>query len=189
MEPKRLRTPLTDADVANLRAGDLVTITGVIYGARDAAHKRLVEAMNRGEALPVELQGAMIYYVGPTPAKPGQVIGAAGPTTSTRMDPYTPPLLARGLKGMIGKGFRSAAVLAALQQHKAVYLAATGGAGALLARRIKKAEVVAYEDLGPEALFRFEVEEFPAIVVNDAFGGDLYTTGKATFRKGMEALA
>ncbi|MDR7545431.1 MAG: Fe-S-containing hydro-lyase [Armatimonadota bacterium] len=189
MEPKRLRTPLTDADVEGLHAGDPVTITGVIYGARDAAHKRLVEAIDRGEALPVELQGQIIYYVGPTPAKPGQVIGAAGPTTSIRMDPYTPALLARGLKGMIGKGFRSGAVRAALQQHKAVYLAATGGAGALLARRIRKAEVVAYEDLGPEALFRFEVEDFPAIVVNDAFGGDLYATGKEMFRKGMEALA
>ncbi len=189
MEPKRLTTPLSDADVESLHAGDLVTITGVIYGARDAAHKRLTEAMSRGETLPVDLQGQIVYYVGPTPARPGQAIGAAGPTTSTRMDPYTPALLARGLKGMIGKGYRSRAVLEALREYKAVYLAATGGAGALLAKRIKKADVMAYDDLGPEALYRFEVEEFPAMVVNDAFGGDLYAEGKEAFRKGMAALA
>lgn len=183
MEPKRLKTPLREADIENLRAGDPVYITGVIYGARDAAHKRLTESMEEGEPLPLDLQGQIVYYLGPTPPMPGQVIGAAGPTTSTRMDPYTPALLAKGLKGMIGKGFRSKAVLDALKKHKAVYLAATGGAGALLSRRIKKSEVVAYEDLGPEALFRLEVEEFPTIVVNDAVGGDLYSEGKAAYKK------
>jgi len=183
MNPKRLTTPWSDATVDGLRAGDLVLISGVIYGARDAAHKRLVEALERGETLPADLRGQLVYYVGPTPARPGQVIGSAGPTTSTRMDTYTPRLLAQGLKGMIGKGFRSKPVLEAMQQHRAVYMAATGGAGALLARCFTRAEVVAYEDLGPEALFRFEVADFPVIVVNDAFGGDLYAEGKKAFSK------
>lgn len=183
VRPKRLSTPWSDTVIDSLHAGDLVLINGVIYGARDAAHKRLVEALERGEALPVDLRGQIIYYVGPTPARPGRVIGSAGPTTSTRMDAYTPTLLAQGLKGMIGKGYRSPAVREALQQHRAVYLAATGGAGALLARCIRRAEVVAYADLGPEALFRFEVEEFPAIVVNDASGGDLYAEGIRTYRR------
>lgn len=183
MIAKRLTTPWDDATVEGLRTGDLVLISGVIYGARDAAHKRLVEALERGEPLPVDLRGGIVYYVGPTPAKPGQVIGSAGPTTSTRMDAYTPALLAEGLKGMIGKGYRSQRVLEGLAQYRAVYMAATGGAGALLARCFRKAEVVAYEDLGTEALWRFEVEDFPAIVVNDAFGGDIYREGRKAFQK------
>lgn len=183
MKPKRLTTPWSDETVNELRAGDLVLISGVMYGARDAAHKRLVEALDRGEALPADLRGQIVYYVGPTPARPGQVIGSAGPTTSTRMDAYAPTLMAQGLKGMIGKGFRSKAVLEAMQRHRAVYMAATGGAGALLARCFTRAEVVAYEDLGAEALFRFEVTDFPVIVVNDAYGGDLYAEGKKAFSK------
>jgi len=187
MHAKHLNTPLSDETVAGLHAGDLVLISGVLYGARDAAHKRLVEALERGEPLPADLRGQIIYYVGPTPARPGQVIGSAGPTTSVRMDPYTPTLLAQGLKGMIGKGYRSKAVREALRHHRAVYLAATGGAGALLARCIKRAEIVAYPDLGPEALFRFEVEAFPAIVVNDAHGGDLYAEGQQVYRRATPA--
>ncbi len=183
MAVRRLTTPWSDETVESLRAGDQVLISGVIYGARDAAHKRMVESLDRGETLPVDLRGQVIYYVGPTPARPGEVIGSAGPTTSGRMDAYSPTLLAHGLKGMIGKGYRAAAVLEALRRHKAVYLAATGGAGALLARRIRRADVVAYADLGPEALFRFEVEEFPAIVVNDAHGGDLYAEGRKAYRR------
>lgn len=187
MQAKRLTTPWSDETVEGLRAGDLVLLNGVLYGARDAAHKRLVEALERGEPLPVDLRGQIVYYVGPTPARPGQVIGSAGPTTSTRMDPYTPALLAQGLKAMIGKGFRSAPVREALRRHRAVYLAATGGAGALLARCIKRAEIVAYPDLGPEALFRFEVEDFPAIVVNDAHGGDLYAEGRQAYQRAAPA--
>jgi len=183
MEPKRITTPLSDEVVETLRAGDQVLLNGVIYGARDAAHKRIVEAIQKGEALPLDLRGQVIYYVGPTPAKPGQVIGSAGPTTSSRMDPYTPLLLQHGLKGTIGKGYRSKEVIEALQRHKAVYFAATGGAGALIARRIKKSEVIAYEDLGPEALFRFEVEDFPVIVINDAWGNDLYLQGVKQYRR------
>lgn len=183
MKPKRLTTPWSDETVNELRAGDLVLINGVMYGARDAAHKRLVEALERGEALPADLRGQIVYYVGPTPARPGRVIGSAGPTTSTRMDAYAPTLMTQGLKGMIGKGFRSKAVLEAMQRYRAVYMAATGGAGALLARCFTRAEVVAYEDLGTEALFRFEVTDFPAIVVNDAYGGDLYAEGKKAFSR------
>lgn len=189
MIAKRLTTPWDDATVEGLRAGDLVLISGVIYGARDAAHKRLVEALERGEPLPVDLRGGIVYYVGPTPARPGQVIGSAGPTTSIRMDAYTPALLAQGLKGMIGKGYRSQPVLEALARHRAVYMAATGGAGALLARCFEKAEVVAYDDLGTEALWRFEVKDFPAIVINDAFGGDLYREGRKAFQKAAAATA
>ncbi|WP_338825787.1 Fumarate hydratase class I, aerobic [Moorella thermoacetica] len=175
MASKIIRTPLTDADVLDLRAGDQVFISGVIYTARDTAHKRLVQLLDRGEALPVNLQGQVIYYVGPAPAKPGRVIGSAGPTTSGRMDPYAPRLIAEaGLKGMIGKGFRSPEVKKAIVDHKAVYLAAVGGAGALIARSIKKARVVAYPELGPEALMELEVEDFPATVINDCYGTDLY---------------
>jgi fumarate hydratase subunit beta len=185
MEAKRLHTPWSDATVEGLNAGDLVLITGVIYGARDSAHKRLVETLQKGEPLPVDLRGQIVYYVGPTPAKPGQAIGSAGPTTSIRMDPYAPTLMAHGLKGMIGKGYRTKPVLEAIKTHKAVYMAATGGAGALLARTIKKAEVVAYGELGPEAIYRFEVEEFPAIVINDIRGRDLYAEGKAAYRQAV----
>ena len=183
MEAKRLHTPWSDATVEALNAGDLVLITGVIYGARDAAHKRLVDTLEKGEPLPVDLRGQIVYYVGPTPAKPGQAIGSAGPTTSIRMDAYAPVLLAHGLKGMIGKGYRTQPVLEAIKRHKAVYMAATGGAGVLLARTITKADVVAYGELGPEAIYRFEVKEFPAIVINDVHGRDLYMEGKAAYRQ------
>jgi fumarate hydratase subunit beta len=178
-----ITTPLTDEVIEKLRAGDKVTITGTIYVARDAAHKQMVEALERGEKLPVDWQGQIVYYMGPAPAPPGKPIGSAGPTTSGRMDPYTERMLQEGLKGMIGKGSRSAAVRQALQRYKAVYFASTGGAAALIAQRIKKAEVVAYEDLGAEALRRLEVEGFPVTVVNDVYGADLYEEGKAKYRK------
>jgi fumarate hydratase subunit beta len=178
-----ITTPLTDDVVERLRAGDKVTLSGVIYVARDAAHKRLVEALDRGEDLPLDLQGQVIYYMGPSPAPPGRPIGAAGPTTSGRMDPYAPRLMAEGLKGMIGKGNRSAAVREAMQKYKAVYFGAIGGAGALISQRIKEAEVIAYPDLGAEALFRLVVEEFPLIVINDIYGGDAYEEGKARYRR------
>lgn len=173
----KLTTPLTEEMVAQLRAGDKVTITGTLYVARDAAHKRMVAALDAGDPLPFDPRGQIIYYMGPAPAKPGDPIGSAGPTTSGRMDPYAPRLMEVGLKGMIGKGNRSKAVREAMQKYKAVYLAAIGGAGALIAKSIKKAEVIAYEDLGAEAVRRLEVEEFPAIVVNDIYGGDAYEEG------------
>jgi fumarate hydratase subunit beta len=173
----RLTTPLTDEVVEQLRAGDKVGITGVIYVGRDAAHKRLVAALNAGETLPFDPQGQIIYYMGPSPAKPGDPIGSAGPTTSYRMDPYAPRMMEVGLKGMIGKGNRSLPVREAMQKHKAVYFGAIGGAGALIAKSIKAARVIAYEDLGAEALRRLEVEDFPAIVVNDIYGGDAYQDG------------
>ncbi len=174
----RLTTPLADPDVSRLRIGDQVLLNGILYGARDAAHKRLVELIEKGGELPFDLTGQVIYYVGPTPPKPGQVIGSAGPTTATRMDTYTPVLLARGLKGTIGKGGpRSQEVREAMRRHRAVYFLTTGGASALIARHFVKSEVVAYADLGPEALFRFDVKDFPAIVVNDIYGGDLFEEG------------
>jgi len=179
----QITTPLTDDVIERLHAGDKVTITGTIYVGRDAAHKRLVEALDRGQPLPFDPRGQIIYYMGPSPAKPGYPIGSAGPTTSGRMDPYAPRLMEVGLKGMIGKGNRSTAVKEAMKKYKAVYLAATGGAGALIARRIKKAETIAYEDLGAEALLRLEVENFPAIVVNDIYGGDAYEEGIARYRQ------
>lgn len=169
-----VRTPLQVETIAQLRAGDLVRISGVVYGARDAAHQRMVTALARGEALPVDLAGQMIYYVGPAPAKAGHVIGPAGPTTSGRMDPYTIPLLAQGVKGFIGKGYRSPEVKAALRQYGAIYCAAVGGAAALLARQITASRVVAYPDLGPEAIFELVFDNFPAIVVHDLYGGDAY---------------
>jgi len=179
----KLTPPLDDKTIEQLRTGDRVSITGVIYTARDAAHKRMVEALERGDPLPIPLEGQVIYYMGPSPARPGRPIGSAGPTTSGRMDPYVPALLARGLKGMIGKGNRSPQVREAIKQHRAVYLGATGGAGALIARSIVKAEVVAYEDLGAEAIRRLEVEDFPALVINDIYGGDLYEEGKAKYAR------
>lgn len=182
MTLRSITTPLDNSVVAELKAGDRVTISGVLYTARDMAHRRLIESLSKGEALPFDITGQVIYYMGPAPAKPGQVIGSAGPTTSGRMDIYTPVLLAAGLKGMIGKGNRSDAVRQAIKEHRAVYFAATGGAGALIARSIKKAEVIAYEDLGAEAIRRLEVEQFPVIVVNDIYGGDLYEEGKARYR-------
>jgi fumarate hydratase subunit beta len=179
----RLKTPLSDADVEKLKAGDKVLITGVIYTGRDAAHKRLFDLLKEGKPLPVDLKGQIIYYVGPAPAKPGQAIGSAGPTTSGRMDAYSPRLMEIGLKGMIGKGMRKKEVLEAMKKYKAVYLAATGGAGALLAKAVKKAEIVAYEDLGPEAISRLEVVDFPAIVVNDTKGNDLYQQGMQQYAR------
>ena len=181
--PIKITPPLTDADVEKLKAGDKVLITGVLYTARDAAHKRLIELLDKGEKLPFDVKGQLIYYVGPTPAKPGQVIGSAGPTTSGRMDAYTPRLLELGLKGTIGKGQRSAEVVEAMKKYKAVYLAAVGGAAALIAKTIKKAEIVAYEDLGPEAIRRLEVVDFPAIVVNDINGNDLFRIGVERYRR------
>jgi fumarate hydratase subunit beta len=171
---RRLTAPLGEEKIVNLKTGEQILLSGILYTARDAAHKRMVEALDKGEPLPFDIKGQVIYYVGPTPAKPGQVIGSAGPTTSSRMDAYTPRLLEAGLKGMIGKGKRSQGVVEAIKKYKAFYLAAAGGAGALLSKRIKKAEVVAYEDLGPEAIYRLEVEDFPVVVVNDIYGNDLY---------------
>jgi fumarate hydratase subunit beta len=179
----KITTPLSESVVQQLRSGDSVSITGTLYVARDAAHKRLVEAMDRGEALPFDPVGQVIYYMGPTPPRPGQPIGSAGPTTSCRLDPYTPRLLEAGLKGMIGKGNRSPAVREAIRKHRAVYLAATGGAGALIAKSIKAAEIIAYEDLGPEALLRLEVEDFGAIVINDIYGGDAYEEGRRRYHR------
>lgn len=182
-EPIRLKTPLTNEDVERLRIGDRVLLTGVLYTGRDAAHKRLIDLLQQGKPLPFDIQGQIIYYVGPTPPKPGHVFGSAGPTTSYRMDAYAPALIERGLKGMIGKGMRSDAVKEAMRKHKAIYFAATGGAGALLGKRVKKAELVAYEDLGPEAVQRLEVEDFPVIVVNDVAGNDLYVEGEKRYRR------
>jgi fumarate hydratase subunit beta len=171
-------------DVEKLKIGDRVLLSGVIYTGRDAAHKRLYNLLKEGKEFPFDIQGQIIYYVGPTPARPGQVFGSAGPTTSYRMDAYAPALIAKGLKGMIGKGMRSDAVKEAMREYRAVYFAATGGAGALLAKRVKKADVVAYEDLGPEAIRRLEVEELPVIVINDVWGNDLYIEGEKKYRKG-----
>lgn len=182
MKTINITCPLDPKVVEKLKAGDQVLISGTIYTARDAAHKRLVAALDKGEKLPLDLNGQTIYYMGPTPARPGQVIGSAGPTTSGRMDIYTPRLLAAGLKGMIGKGSRSEAVREAIRKHKAVYFAAVGGAGALISKSIKRVETVAYEDLGPEAIRRLEVENFPAIVINDIYGNDLYQQGRARYQ-------
>ncbi|HOE62753.1 MAG TPA: Fe-S-containing hydro-lyase [Candidatus Sumerlaeota bacterium] len=179
---KRLSTPLTDEAVLSLKMGDDVLISGVIYTGRDAAHKRLFDILQAGGELPVDLRGQIIYYVGPAPAKPGHAIGPAGPTTSYRMDAYTPRLLEYGLKGMIGKGNRSHEVIEAIKKYKAVYFAAIGGAAALIAKSIHKAEVVAYDDLGPEAIRRLEVVDFPAVVINDCMGNDLYVEGERRFK-------
>jgi len=174
--------PLDDDIIEKLKAGDLVFLNGIIYTGRDAAHKRLFELIQEGKELPVDLEGQIIYYVGPSPARPGQVIGSAGPTTSGRMDAYTPALLDLGLKGMIGKGLRSREVLDSIEKNKAIYFAATGGAAALISKRIIKSEVVAYPELGPEAIYRLEVENFPVIVVNDAHGGDMYSMGREQYQ-------
>jgi fumarate hydratase subunit beta len=179
----RIETPLTDETVERLRAGDRVLISGVIYTARDAAHKRMVEALQRGKPPPFDLKGQIIYYVGPTPPKPGQVIGSAGPTTAIRMDKYVEPLLQLGLKGMIGKGYRSPQVKELLVKYKAVYFAAVGGVAVLLARAIKSSEVIAYEDLGTEAIRRLVVEDFPVIVANDIYGGDIFEEGRRRFAR------
>lgn len=183
MSEKRITTPLSEETVEDLRTGDRVLISGKILTARDAAHKRLVELVDEGEELPVDLEGQIIYFVGPSPAKPGQVIGSAGPTTSGRMDAYSPKLLELGLKGMIGKGYRNQEVRDSLAENKAIYFGAVGGAAALIARRIKDAKVIAYEDLGPEAIRELEVEDFPAVVVNDVYGGDLYEDGRKEYER------
>jgi len=182
-EPIRLKTPLRDEDVERLKIGDRVLISGILYTGRDAAHRRLFDLIKEGKELPFDIRGQIIYYVGPTPGAPGKVFGSAGPTTSYRMDAYPPAFIERGLKGMIGKGMRSDSVKEAMRKYKAVYFAATGGAGALLAKRIKRAEIVAYEDLGPEAIQRLEVEDFPVIVINDIEGNDLYIEGEKRYRK------
>ena len=181
MTNKRVTLPLDEAQALNLQAGDMVTLNGVLYTARDAAHNRLIAALERGEAPPFPTQDQVIYYVGPAPAKEGQVIGAAGPTTSGRMDPYTLAVLESGVRGFIGKGYRSAEIKEALVQYRAVYMAAIGGAAALLAQHIKESEVVAFADLGAEAIRRLVVEDFPVIVVNDCYGGDAYEAGRAQF--------
>jgi len=180
---KEIKLPLNDETIAELRAGDHVRLTGVIYAARDAAHKRMIEALDKGEPLPIDIKGAVIYYVGPTPERPGRVIGAAGPTTSMRLNPYTPRLMAQGLKATIGKGGRSQKVREALKKYRGVYFLAVGGTGALLSKRVKSAEVVAYEDLGTEAIRRLEVERFPVIVANDMYGNDLLELGKAKYQR------
>lgn len=177
----RLTTPLSDSDVGELKAGDQVLISGILYTARDAAHKRLIDLLDQGKELPFDISGQIIYYVGPAPARPGKVIGPAGPTTSYRMDPYAPRLMEMGLKGMIGKGSRSSGVIEAMKRYRCVYFAAIGGAAALIARSIKKVDIVAYEDLGTEAIRRLEVEDFKTVVVNDIHGNDLYKDGKEKY--------
>lgn len=178
-----LTTPLSNEDVEKLNIGDKVYLNGTIYTGRDAAHKRLVDLVSEGKELPFDVKGQVIYYVGPAPAKPGKPIGSAGPTTSYRMDAYAPTLMELGMKGMIGKGNRAPEVVEAMKKHKAVYLGATGGAGALIAKSIKKAEIVAYEDLGPEAIRKLEVEDFPVVVINDTRGNDLYVEGAKKYCK------
>ena len=178
---KIITTPLTREKVRELKSGESVYITGTIYTARDAAHKRLCELVAQGKELPMEIENAIIYFVGPTPAKPGQAIGSAGPTTSYRMDAYSPTLISIGQTGMIGKGKRSPEVIAAMKEHGAVYFGAIGGCGALLSKCIKKAEIIAYEDLGAEAIRRLEVEDFPVIVVIDSEGNNLYETGRQAY--------
>lgn len=182
-EEIKITTPLDESTVLKLKAGDSVKITGNIYTGRDAAHKRLHELIKEGKDLPFPLDGQIIYYVGPAPAKPGYACGPAGPTTSYRMDPYAPALLEKGLKGMIGKGLRSKEVIESMKKNKAVYFAAVGGAAALIAKTIKKSEVIAYPDLGAEAIHRYYVEDFPAIVCIDAHGNDLYESEPPKYRE------
>ena len=182
MKTLNIKSPVDEKTIKKLKAGDQVFITGVIYVGRDAAHKRMVEALDQGKPLPFDIKGQAIYYMGPAPAKPGQPIGSAGPTTSGRMDAYSPRLMAEGLKVMIGKGMRSQAVKDAIKKHGAIYLAAIGGAGALISKSVKKSQVIAYGELGAEAVLRLEVENFPATVINDIYGGDLYEEGKAKYK-------
>ena len=181
MKQKQIKVPFSANDLSSLRAGDFVLLSGTIFTARDAAHKRLIEGWAAGIAPPIDLQNQVIYYVGPAPAKAGHVIGPAGPTTSVRMDPYTLPLLERGVKGLIGKGYRGATVKAALVRHKAIYFAAIGGAAALLSKQIQQSAIVAYADLGTEAIRKLDVIDFPLIVVHDCLGGDAYKSGQAKF--------
>jgi len=181
--PIRLRSPLGPEDVERLRAGDQILLSGILYTARDAAHERLVDLLNEGKAFPVDLRGQVLYYCGPTPARPGRPIGSAGPTTASRMDRYTPALLGYGIRGMIGKGRRSLEVREAIQRCRAVYFGAVEGTAALLGERVRKAEVMAFADLGAEAIHRLVVEEFPVVVVNDVVGADLYEEGQARYRR------
>lgn len=183
---KHMKLPLTKEDAASLRAGDYVYLTGTVYTARDAAHKRMSEALERGEELPIQIQGAVIYYMGPSPAREGRPIGSAGPTTASRMDKYTPRLLDLGMGAMIGKGKRSPSVLEAVVRNGAVYFAAVGGAGAILSRCIIHSQVVAYEDLGTEAIRKLEVKDFPAVVVIDSQGNNLYETAVKEYAKGSQ---
>ncbi len=176
-----LTTPLTEEQTRNLQAGDIVYLSGTIYTARDAAHKRLVDLIEAGEELPFDLEGSVIYFVGPTPPKPGDPIGSAGPTTSYRMDSYSPTLLKHGSRGMIGKGKRDQGVKDACKEYGGIYFGATGGAGALLGKQIKSAEVIAYPELGPEAIRKLEVEQFPVTVINDTYGKDLYQMGREIY--------
>jgi len=179
--PVTIQTPLSEDSILQLKIGDRVLLNGVIMTARDAAHKRLIDLIQQGKELPFDLAGSVIYYVGPAPAKPGMAVGSAGPTSSYRMDPYTPPLLERGLKGMIGKGQRGPEVVQSMKKNNAVYFAATGGAGALLSKAIKASEIIAYQDLGPEAIRKLIVADFPVIVVNDCKGNDLYQAGRSQY--------
>ncbi len=182
MAEHHITTPVTDEIIAQLKAGDSVYITGYLYTGRDSAHKKLIDLVEKEEELPIDVKGQLIYYVGPTPARPGKVIGSAGPTTSYRMDSFAPTLHRLGLKGTIGKGKRSDEVKESLQKYKGVYLAAVGGAGALISKSIVEAEVIAYPELGPEAIRRVKVENFPCIVINDMYGGDLYEEGKQKYQ-------
>ena len=182
-EPVRLSTPLSTEDIEPLRTGHVVRLSGVLYTARDAAHARMAEAIERGEPLPFDPKGQVVYFTGPAPARPGHALGPAGPTTASRMDPYSPLLIERGLGGMIGKGMRSEAVLESMREHGCVYLGAVEGTAALLADCVLEAEVVAYEDLGAEAIRRLVVEEFPVVVINDLYGGDLYREGRERWRR------
>ena len=183
---RKIHTPLTREEARTLRAGESCLLSGAIYTARDAAHKRLCERLDRGEELPMDIRDAVIYFVGPTPAKPGQAIGSAGPTTSYRMDAYSPKLIRAGLTGMIGKGKRGDEVVAAMKECGAVYFGAIGGCGALLSRCIRKAEVIAYDDLGAEAVRRLEVEDFPVVVVIDSEGNNLYQTGREAYLESVK---
>ena len=179
---KKINLPLTEKDIASFKSGDNLLLSGILYVARDVAHRRMVESLDKDEPLPFNINGQTIYYMGPSPAPPGKIIGSAGPTTSARMDAHTPRLLAAGLKGMIGKGVRSAEVKQALKKHKAVYLAAIGGAGALISKTIVKSKVVAYPELGPEAVLKLEVNDFPTTVINDIYGGDSYVEEKEKYK-------
>lgn len=183
MAEVRMKIPFDPGEVEKLRSGDQVFLTGTLFTARDAAHKRMTEQLRNDEKLPVSLDGQVIYYVGPTPAKPGAVIGSAGPTTSSRMDAYTPDLLSHGLKGMIGKGYRSDEVIAAIKENNGVYMVSIGGTGALLAQKIISSELIAYEDLGTEAIRKLEVKDFPCIVINDSKGNDFYKESREEFSK------
>lgn len=183
MEIKKIQTPLDDSTIEKLRAGEKIFLSGFIFTARDAAHKKFFEALDKGEDLPFDLRNQIIYYCGPSPAPPGRVIGSCGPTTSGRMDAYAPRLISLGLKGMIGKGKRSDAVKDSLKQYKAVYFGATGGAGALLSRSVVSSEIVAYEDLGPEAVVKLGVKDLPLFVINDMYGNDLYEAGIQQYRR------